>query len=253
MDRYIVRGNNIGKNMRSAFLTFLIALLFVTTFSIAADKDTSQVVVADDVTFIDEKTIAAKVNLLTGVPPNDDQGNYNVVIENPTGTNEVWKVDKTTGYLNWSYMDKSPISITYLSYPCNLGFIPQTMIPLYEGGSGDPLDVIVLGPLIPRGEVVPVRVIGVMYMNEYGKKDDKIVAVPLRGPFAGVGTVGGLAIRYHGTMEILETWFKNYHGIGNNFVDGWGNEWEAAGMLDRAIAGYKEHQESKNSEESEDK
>ena len=63
---------------------------------------------------------------------------------------------------------------TPMSYPCNYGFIPDTL-----GGDGDPVDVLVITPvpLIP-GVVVTCRPIGILKMEDEAGMDGKVLAVP---------------------------------------------------------------------------
>jgi len=61
-------------------------------------------------------------------------------------------------------------------YPVNYGFVPQTIS--YDG---DPFDVLVLGPPLPGGEVVPGAIVGLMYMEDEKVLDSKVVMSPV-GP-----------------------------------------------------------------------
>lgn len=93
-----------------------------------------------------------------------------VVVENSMASPPVkYELDKKTGVL---FVDR--FLHTPMFYPGNYGFIPQTL-----GGDGDPLDVIVISPLpVIPGAVLPARPIGVLYMEDDGGKDEKIIAVP---------------------------------------------------------------------------
>ncbi len=96
--------------------------------------------------------------------------NVNVVIEVPMGSLPVkYEMDKDSGAL---FVDR--FLQTPMFYPCNYGFIPQTL-----SGDGDPADVLVVGqyPLI-AGSVIAVRPVGVLLMEDEGGQDEKIVAVP---------------------------------------------------------------------------
>ncbi len=63
-----------------------------------------------------------------------------------------------------------------LPCPFNYGELPGTL-----GGDGDPVDAVVLGPRIPRGELVAVRVQGAVAFVDAGAPDLKLVcsALPL--------------------------------------------------------------------------
>ena len=62
-----------------------------------------------------------------------------------------------------------------MHYPCNYGYIPQTL-----SDDGDPVDVLVITPvpLIP-GVVVTCRPLGVLQMEDEAGGDNKLLAVPI--------------------------------------------------------------------------
>ena len=94
----------------------------------------------------------------------------NVIIEIPKDSEPVkYEVDKETGAI---FVDR--FMGTAMHYPCNYGYIPQTL-----ANDGDPVDVLVITPfpLIP-GVVVRCRAIGVLKMTDDGGEDSKILAVP---------------------------------------------------------------------------
>ena len=104
----------------------------------------------------------------TGNNPPDE---LNVVIEIPKDAEPVkYEVDKASGAI---FVDR--VLSTPMRYPCNYGYVPHTLC-----GDGDPLDVIVMNsrPLVP-GAVVRCRPFGVLFMEDDGGKDEKILAVPV--------------------------------------------------------------------------
>jgi inorganic pyrophosphatase len=99
-------------------------------------------------------------------PPAD----VNVIIEVPLGGEPIkYEIDKASGAL---FVDR--FLYTPMRYPGNYGFVPHTLC-----GDGDPLDVVVMNsrPLVP-GAVVNCRPIGVLFMEDDGGKDEKLLAVP---------------------------------------------------------------------------
>lgn len=99
--------------------------------------------------------------------PND----VNVVIEIPSRSDPVkYEVDKKSGVL---MVDR--FVATCMHYPCDYGFIPQTL-----SEDGDPVDVLVVAPysLIP-GVIVRCRPIGMLKMTDEAGPDAKILAVPI--------------------------------------------------------------------------
>ncbi|WP_425410653.1 inorganic diphosphatase [Hyphococcus sp.] len=110
---------------------------------------------------MDLSKIPAGVN-----PPKD----VNVVIEVPLGGEPIkYEIDKPSGAM---FVDRFLYTAT--RYPCNYGFIPQTL-----ADDGDPVDVMVYGnrPLVP-GAVVGARPVGVLLMEDEAGLDEKILAVP---------------------------------------------------------------------------
>jgi inorganic pyrophosphatase len=94
----------------------------------------------------------------------------NVVIEVSAGSNPIkYEFDKESGAIFVDRFIQTP-----MFYPANYGFIPHTL-----AADGDPVDVMVITryPLIP-GCVIPVRPIGVLFMEDESGMDEKIIAVP---------------------------------------------------------------------------
>jgi inorganic pyrophosphatase len=99
--------------------------------------------------------------------PND----VNVVIEIPSHSDPVkYEVDKDTGAM---FVDR--FMGTAMHYPCNYGYVPQTL-----SEDGDPVDVLVVTPIpVISGAVIRVRPLGMLCMTDEAGKDSKIIAVPI--------------------------------------------------------------------------
>jgi inorganic pyrophosphatase len=192
-----------------------------------------------NLTLVDQYTLAGEKHLLRGYQPIDTSGNINVVVEIPAGTSAKWEVDKNTGQLKWKLKQGEPRVVSYLGYPGNYGMIPRTLLPEELGGDGDPLDVIIVGPAVPRGSVMWARPVGVLKMLDDGEQDDKIIAVPLDSHLGGISSIEELKREYPGIAEILEIWFSNYKGPGKIESLGFGSVAEARNTIDAAIAAYK--------------
>lgn len=94
----------------------------------------------------------------------------NVLIENSTNDLPVkYELDKDSGFL---FVDR--FIATPMHYPCNYGFIPNTL-----SEDEDPIDVLVPTeyPIIP-GAIIPCKPIGVLIMEDEKGMDEKIIAVP---------------------------------------------------------------------------
>jgi len=96
---------------------------------------------------------------------------FNVIIEIPMNADPIkYEVDHDTGAL---FVDR--FMGTAMHYPCNYGYVPQTI-----ADDGDPVDVLVITPfpLIP-GVVVTCRAIGMLKMEDEAGGDSKLLAVPI--------------------------------------------------------------------------
>lgn len=193
---------------------------------------------ASNITVVDKYTLAGDKHFVEDYSPIDSFGNINVVVEIPTGTTAKWEVDKTTGELIWEFKDEKPRVVSYLGYPGNYGMIPQTLLSKELGGDGDPLDVIVLGPALPRGSVVKARVIGVLKLLDGGERDDKMVAVLPKSDLGKVSSIEELNKEFNGITNILEIWFSNYKGPGEMQSQGFAEAAEAQKVLKAAIEEY---------------
>lgn len=103
------------------------------------------------------------------IKPND----FLCVIEIPKGSRKKYELDKETGYI---ILDR--VLYTSTHYPANYGFIPRTY-----GDDNDPLDVL----LICAEDLEPLTLvraypIGVITMVDNGRRDEKIIAIPLNDP-----------------------------------------------------------------------
>jgi inorganic pyrophosphatase len=110
--------------------------------------------------------------MFSNIPAGDNiPEKINVIIEISMSANPVkYEVDKNTGVI---CVDRF-LSVA-MHYPCNYGFIPQTL-----GGDQDPLDVLVLSSYpIQAGAMVRSRPIGVLILEDEAGMDEKIIAVPL--------------------------------------------------------------------------
>ncbi|MEA1873276.1 MAG: inorganic diphosphatase [Bacteroidota bacterium] len=174
------------------------------------------------------------------IPAINDQGMVNVLIEIPAGSDKKYEVNKITGQTEWEVLENGEYRIIhYLAYPANYGMIPQTYLPKSEGGDGDPLDVIVLGPAYERSSIVPCKIIGILLLKDHGETDDKLIAVSANSIFAEIDNLDDLECIYPGIKTILATWFTNYKGKNKLQSDGYADKQEAQEILKLAINAYK--------------
>ena len=96
---------------------------------------------------------------------------FNVIIEIPMNADPIkYEVDKESGAM---FVDR--FMSTAMHYPCNYGYIPQTL-----SQDGDPVDVLVITPFpLAPGVVVTCRPIGLLKMEDEAGGDAKLLAVPI--------------------------------------------------------------------------
>jgi inorganic pyrophosphatase len=203
-----------------------------------ADGQTATAALANHVEAPDAFTLVGPRSFLAGISATTADGSINVVVEIPAGSVDKWEVDKSDGALRWELRDGKPRKVRYLGYPGNYGMIPRTLLPEEHGGDGDPLDVIVLGPSVPRGSVVEARVVGVLRLLDDGEQDDKLLAVSKATALAEVADLQQLQDRFPGVTDIVETWFSNYKGAGRIETLGFRDASEARAILDAATLAF---------------
>ena len=95
---------------------------------------------------------------------------FNVIIEIPANADPIkYEIDHETGAV---FVDR--FMGTSMHYPCNYGYVPQTI-----AADGDPVDVLVVTPVpLMPGVVVPCRAIGILKMTDEAGEDGKVLAVP---------------------------------------------------------------------------
>ena len=164
---------------------------------------------------------------LTAVPLGPDAPNrVNVIVEIPKGSTNKYEIDPNTGIIRLDRFLFSP-----LFYPCDYGYIPQT---LYS--DGDAIDALVLltHPTFP-GCVVESRPIGVLKMSDEKGQDDKIICVASKDPrFSEVEALEDVS--EHMRREIVH-FFEVYKALEEKSVDVLG--WESIREAHRIIEVFK--------------
>ncbi|MEM9195217.1 MAG: inorganic diphosphatase [Myxococcota bacterium] len=189
------------------------------------------------------------VHLVSGIAAENGDGTFNAVIEIPAGTTAKYQVDHESGLLFWEERDGELRRVDYLGYPGNYGMIPRTLQPRsddpsVEGGDGDPLDVLVLGDPVERGDVLRIQVLGLLRLLDEGERDDKVLAVRLDDPerlFREVANLEELDARYPNLRQIIELWFVSYDPGSGSEAQGWLDRDEALEVLAEAVAAYETH------------
>jgi len=172
---------------------------------------------------------------LNNVPAGKDVPNdFNVIIEIPMNSDPVkYEVDKDTGAI---FVDR--FMGTAMHYPCNYGYVPQTI-----ADDGDPCDVLVITPFpLPPGVVVRCRALGVLKMTDDGGGDAKVIAVPhdkLSQLYVDVKEYTDLPPLL---LEQIKHFFENYKDLEKGKwvkIEGWGDADAARAEITKSVAAYK--------------
>ena len=162
--------------------------------------------------------------------PND----VNVIIEIPALSEPVkYEVDKDTGAL---FVDR--FIGTAMHYPCNYGYIPQTL-----SDDGDPADVLVITPIPLRaGSVVRCRFIGVLDMTDESGRDEKLLAVPVAKMTSEYNSINEASDLPPSVLDKIKHFFEHYKDLEAGKwvkVEGWGDSAKAREVIEKAVADYK--------------
>ncbi len=162
-------------------------------------------------------------------PPTD----VNVVIEVPLGGEPIkYEIDKASGAM---FVDR--FLYTAMRYPCNYGFVPQTL-----ADDGDPIDVMVYGnrPLVP-GAVVAGRPVGVLLMEDEAGLDEKVLAVPPERLTRYYTDIQSYRDMPDILMDRITHFFEHYKDLEPNKwvkVLGWRDREEAEALILKGIETY---------------
>lgn len=166
-------------------------------------------------------------------PGDYENGELNVVIEIPTGSNHKIEWDRERACF---MLDRVEPAI--FAKPCNYGFIPQTI-----DEDGDELDVLMITDQpLTTGIWMKAKILGVMKFIDDGEVDDKIICVPEDDRNNGnkYQTLEDLPKR---TLEQIEFHFNHYKDLkkpGTTEVKGFEDVKSAKKVIADAIARYEE-------------
>ena len=162
--------------------------------------------------------------------PND----VNVIIEIPALSEPVkYEVDKDSGAL---FVDR--FIGTAMHYPCNYGYIPNTL-----GDDGDPVDVLVVTPIPLRaGSVIRSRVVGVLDMTDESGRDEKLVAVPVSKLTPLYDSVQEATDLPSILLDQIKHFFEHYKDLEAGKwvkVEGWGGAAQAREIITKGVEAAK--------------
>ena len=156
------------------------------------------------------------MNLERVTPGKNIPDEINVIIEIPAHSDPVkYEVDKETGAM---FVDR--FMNTAMHYPCNYGYVPNTL-----SEDGDPVDVLVITPIpLISGSVICCRPISIMNMTDESGPDAKILAVPidrLSTHYRHIQTMQDLSQQL---LEQIAHFFDHYKDLEANKwvnIEGW--------------------------------
>ena len=159
----------------------------------------------------------------------------NVMIEIPKGSDIKYEYDHTSGIL---LVDRKLFTAMY--YPCNYGFIPNTL-----EQDGDPTDILVLGnsSLVPLS-LVKVIPIGVLLTEDEKGVDSKIIGVPIPTidpSFSEIRDINDVPIYL---LDQIKHFFEHYKELEKGKwvkVSGWGSKDKATKKISESIARFKKN------------
>ena len=164
----------------------------------------------------------------------DLANDFNVIVEIPMNAAPIkYEVDKATGAL---FVDR--FVSTAMHYPCNYGYIPDTL-----SDDGDPVDVLVIAPfaLVP-GVVVRCRPIGILNMTDEAGGDQKLLAVPidkLTPIYRSIETARDLPELVLAQITHFVQHYKDLEPGKWVKVEGWGSPEEARREILASVKRYK--------------
>jgi inorganic pyrophosphatase len=142
------------------------------------------------------------MNLFFELPLRAEKETFHAVIEIPKGSRIKYEYSEKYGQIFVDRIFRTPVD-----YPQNYGFFPQA----WNQYDNDPMDVIVVAnESFHPGVVVPVRVIGIIEMDDTGELDHKIIAVPTG--HADYGHCQDITDLPEEVLKNMEWFLANYKG-----------------------------------------
>jgi inorganic pyrophosphatase len=161
-----------------------------------------------------------------------------VMVEIPKGSNIKYEYDTESGFI---VVDRKLFTAMY--YPCNYGFILNTL-----EKDGDPIDVLVLGetPFVPLS-LIKVIPIGVLQTEDEEGHDSKIVAIPTSKIDPSFSTVSDIKDVPQHLKDQIKHFFEHYKELEKGkFVKilGWEGRQSAIKKISDAINSYMKQKEN---------
>ncbi|XP_068182665.1 inorganic pyrophosphatase isoform X2 [Antennarius striatus] len=155
----------------------------------------------------------------------ESQNIFHMVVEVPRWTNAKMEI-ATKDLLNPIKQDVKKGNLRYVAnvfphkgYIWNYGAIPQTWEnPAHTDadtgccGDNDPIDVCEIGTKVcSRGDVIKVKVLGILAMIDEGETDWKVIAINVEDPEAkALNNIADVQHLKPGLLEATVSWFRKY-------------------------------------------
>jgi inorganic pyrophosphatase len=168
------------------------------------------------------------VGTMYDIVPARGEGTVNVIVENPATSR--LKIEMTEA--GFFMLDR--IHQTHLGSPTAYGLIPKTLDE--DDGALDIL--LVIDQDVPTGLVIECRVIGVMYMNDTGEVDNKIIVVAKADKSKEhIKSVDDLGEQF---KKATTHYFEHYKDLKGDkvIIEGWGDVEAANRVVDECVARY---------------
>ena len=155
-----------------------------------------------------------------------------VMVEIPKGSNIKYEYDTESGFI---VVDRKLFTAMY--YPCNYGFILNTL-----EKDGDPIDVLVLGetPFVPLS-LIKVIPIGVLQTEDEEGHDSKIVAVPMSKIDPSFSAIRDIENIPQYLKDQIKHFFEHYKELEKGKfvkISGWEGKESALEKITQAIESY---------------
>jgi len=137
-----------------------------------------------------------------------------VIVETPRGSGHKYRYNEQYGVLELSRILRSG-----MVWPCEFGFIPQTL-----GGDGDPLDVaLLIEEASFPGCLLRVRLLGVIGFVKNGEENNRLVGCPIAEEAPGWKEVQTLEDISQRQLRELEAFLTDYNTFEGNQIEltGW--------------------------------
>ena len=154
----------------------------------------------------------------------------NLIIEIKKGERNKYEFDKETGRL---VLDR--VNGTAMGYPTDYGYVPDTLCE-----DGDPLDgLLIIDESVPHGVVVPARPIGVLYFEDEGEMDEKLICVPAKDVSkTHIKELDDLGTNFQKTIEHFyrhyKDWKNDWQGVEGKLIK-WGGSVDAKQVIEQSV------------------